>query len=85
MDLDSEYHWSVPLFDAQLVSEDLRVTAKSIFFDSGSSVNYIPFKEFDWLLHFLKKRTKCVKDVAKDFHICDCESTEDERFPPIQI
>ena len=85
MKVNSQYHWQVQLLSAKADDTEMRISANNIFFDTGASLNYIPPLEHESFMNELKKRKTCDFDMAKDIHICDCESIEDTDFPVLKM
>ena len=51
MKINSDYHWQVHIFEAKIGDKSVDLSASpsgynNIIFDSGSSLMYIPTKEF---------------------------------------
>lgn len=55
----SDYYWMAPLSGAEIGGETWRVTAESMIFDSGSTVNHIPTKEYNLLLNEIVRDHEC--------------------------
>lgn len=42
MNINSNYHWQVKMFNAKIGDKIINVSAPNMIFDTGSSLNYIP-------------------------------------------
>ena len=63
----------------------MRTTAESVFFDSGSSYNYLPFKEYDWIKYFIGEVVPCAFNNKHNFLFCKCTGVDDPKFPAIHF
>ena len=50
MNIDSDYHWQVKIYNSTLEDKVLDLSATRMIFDTGSSLNYVPTKEYNQIL-----------------------------------
>ena len=46
MNIQSNDHWAVKVYDASIGNKQLQFSANELLFDSGASLNYIPNKTY---------------------------------------
>ena len=47
MNIDSDYHWQVKIYNATFGDNVIDISASKVIFDTGSSLNYIPTQEYN--------------------------------------
>ena len=84
--LVSKYYWMAQFESAQIDGEDWPISVDSIIFDSGSSINHIPTKEYNILLNIITKDHKC-KTVMNplETYYCQCIGADDTSFPTLKM
>jgi hypothetical protein len=50
MNIDSDFHWQVKIYNSKLGDNVLDISANKVIFDTGSSLNYIPTLEYKQIL-----------------------------------
>lgn len=85
MDINSDIHWQVRLYDFMLGNESVAVSVDNIIFDTGSSLNYLPEREFKAFFAKIQQTKKCYFDPLEDLVFCDCNGVDDEFFPQLAI
>jgi len=69
---------------AQIAGERWPISADSLIFDSGSSVNHIPTKEYNILLAAITKDQQCrIELLPYETYYCECEAADDDSFPTL--
>lgn len=84
--LVSKYYWMAAFTKAEIGGEEWPISVDSIIFDSGSSINHIPTKEYNILLNVLTRDHKC-KTVMNplETYYCQCSGSDDITFPTLKI
>ena len=79
MKINSEYHWQVILFEAKVGNSDLELSRSpsSVIFDSGSSLIYIPTKEYLAITTEIYNHKVCSTSSEDNFIYCPCEPNLD--------
>jgi hypothetical protein len=89
MEINSEYHWQVVLFEAKIGENqvDLSETPSNVILDSGSSLIYIPTKEFTSITTQIYRHKLCSKNTKDNFIYCPCDANLDSlnAYPTIEI
>jgi hypothetical protein len=62
------------------------MSSKKIIFDTGSSLNYVPSKEFVQILTAIQKFRMCTKE-SDDLYYCPCDKLDNrlELYPKLSI
>ena len=69
-----------------LGGKNLEVTADNLIFDSGSSLNHIPVKEFNKIVQLITATHQCEPHMRPSTtYYCECDSVEDTTFPTMEI
>lgn len=80
------YHWTVPMPKVTLDGEEVSMRAKEATLDSGTSLTYVPEKDYDAILENIKRETECYEyESYPGFIFCSCKSAYDDKFPKIGI
>lgn len=84
--LVSIYYWMAYLDTAKIGDTDWPITVQTIIFDSGSSINHIPTREYNILLNQLTKDHVC-KSVMNplETYYCECTGVDDPTFPVLTL
>ena len=71
---------------AKIGDEEWPITVDSVIFDSGSSINHIPTKEYNILLNTLTRDHKC-KTVMNplETYYCECSGANDPSYPTLRF
>ena len=85
MDITSDVHWQVSIFDFRLGNEKIGVTNEKIIFDTGSSLIYIPMREWNIFFDRIKHRKKCEYNENLGLFFCDCKDTNDPDYPTFSM
>ena len=71
---------------AQIGSKELSISVDAMIFDSGSSVNHIPTKDYELLINAIYNDHNCRTIFNPNPSIyCDCSGADDETFPTISL
>jgi hypothetical protein len=82
----TQYHWTVPMPKVMLDNTEVSMTADEVILDSGTSLSYLPVKDYNKILQVIEQRTECFEyEAYPGFIFCDCQSASDSVFPTIQI
>ena len=54
MDINSDVHWQVTIYDFRLGQDEVGATVKNIIFDTGSSLVYIPEREWKYFFAYIE-------------------------------
>ena len=57
--ISSTYYWATPLKTVSIGGVDIPLTVDHVIFDSGSSLNYIPSKEYLFVVASIMKDHEC--------------------------
>lgn len=80
------YHWTVPMPKVTLDGEETSMRANEATLDSGTSLTYIPEKDYDAILEVIKRETECYEyESYPGFVFCSCKNAADDKFPKIGI
>lgn len=84
--LVSKYYWMATFEKAEIGDEEWPISVDSIIFDSGSSINHIPTKEYNILLNTLTRDHKC-KTVMNplETYYCQCSGADDPTYPTLKL
>ena len=84
--LVSKYYWMTELTGASIAGEEWPISVDSIIFDSGSSINHIPTKEYNILLNVITRDHRC-KTVLNplETYYCECQGASDDSFPTLAL
>ena len=86
LDLVSPYYWMTSLDSAFIDGTDWSITVDSIIFDSGSSINHIPTREYNVLLNYIMREHSCITIMNPlETYYCDCTGEDDASFPQLSI
>ena len=89
MKINSEYHWQVILFEAKIgdTQVELSKSPSSVILDSGSSLIYIPTKEFNSITTEIYTHKLCSKNTQDNFVYCPCDANLESlnAYPTIEI
>lgn len=85
MDINSDVHWQVQIYDFKLEDESIGATVTNIIFDTGSSLNYLPEREFKYFFAYIEYAKQCFFDPQEDLIFCDCTGTNDADYPVMSI
>lgn len=84
--LVSQYYWMAEFDSAEIDGEPWPITVNSLIFDSGSSINHIPTKEYNILLTEITKNHTCqVERIPYETYYCVCDGADDDSFPTLQL
>ena len=84
--LSYKAYWSTNLDKAMLGNINLEVSAENLIFDSGSSLNHVPVREFNRIIQTITADHTCEPHMRPSTtYYCECESVEDPSFPTMQI
>ena len=65
---------------------NLEVSAENLIFDSGSSLNHVPVREFNRIIQTITVDHTCEPHMRPSTtYYCECDSVEDSTFPTMQI
>ena len=53
MEINSDVHWQVTIYDFRLDKDEVGATVKNIIFDTGSSLVYIPEREWKYFYAYI--------------------------------
>lgn len=80
------HHWTLPMPKVTLDGEKVFMRAQFATLDSGTSLTYVPVKDFEAILEDIKKETECFEyETYPGFIFCSCKSSSDKAFPKIGI
>lgn len=82
-DINSKYYWSTDLKSVQVGTKNVPLSVPSVIFDSGSTLNYLPTKEYILVTSEIVKNKRC--DIKKDMLVCSCKSASDPGYPVITM
>lgn len=87
MPLVSDYYWMSEFDAASINGERWPVSVSSLIFDSGSSVNHIPTKEYNILLTAITKDHNCRVELNEHntYYWCECVGADDPTYPTLSI
>ena len=73
--------------EGAFVDEDiLPITVDSIIFDSGSSINHIPTREYNLLLNYIMREHECITIMNPlETYYCECTGMNDASFPELAV
>ena len=74
MDINSDIHWQVRLRNAVIGNSSLQVSVDKLIFDTGSSLCYMPQRDYQQFIAEIKRNTNCFYDADDKMVYCDCES-----------
>ena len=66
MDINSRFYWQVKLFSAKFGDVDIKITnpeKMDIIFDTGTSLIFVPTKEYLQIMGEIYKTKECYKNV----------------------
>lgn len=46
MDNNSVYHWQAQIYGSKLDGKSIKISTDQVLFDSGTSLNFMPYEEF---------------------------------------
>lgn len=81
--INSDVHWRVRLLDASAGDRSWRPSVPDLIFDTGTSLNYLPEKDYIIFTDEIKKKTYCEYRSRDDLVYCDCDAVDDKRFPTL--
>lgn len=80
----SPYHWTVPMPLVKLSETETAMKATEATLDSGTSLTYMPEKDYEAILAFIQEFTDCYEyEEYPGYIFCDCRGASDDRFPVI--
>lgn len=85
MKINSDIHWQVRIYDYKVGNQTFGSSVKNLIFDTGSSLNYFPEREYNLFFAEIQKTKKCYFDPVEDLAFCDCKNIDDPEFPQIAI
>lgn len=85
MRINSDIHWQVRIYDYKLGNLSVGSSVKNIIFDTGSSLNYLPEREYKLFFAEVQKTKKCYFDPVEDLVFCDCKNIDDPDYPQLAI
>lgn len=56
-----------------------------MIFDSGSSLNYIPEREYKLFIQEIKKNHTCTQKPKDKLQECTCSSIQDSSYPTLSV
>ena len=57
-----------------------------MIFDSGSSINHVPTKEYNILMNMITKDHSCrIELIPYETYYCECVGANDESFPLLKL
>lgn len=71
------------MVSVQIGVKDIKLSVPSIIFDSGSTLNYLPTKEYIQITSEIVKNKTC--EIKKDMLVCKCNSAADTGYPVITV
>ena len=84
--LVSRYYWMAQFDRAEIGGERWPLSADSLIFDSGSSVNHIPTKEFNILLQAITREHTCrIEMIPYETYYCECTGASDATYPVLTL
>ena len=85
MDINSKFYWQVRLYEAKVADSELSLSTKDVIFDTGSSLAFLPTKEYTAFINEVFKTKDCFKHATDDMLYCICEESTDEGWPTISM
>ena len=85
MDNNSKFYWQVKLYEAKVADAPLSLTTKDVIFDTGSSLTFLPTKEYTAFINEVFKTKDCFKHAKDDMLYCKCEDSFDEGWPTVAM
>ena len=74
------------LESANIGEEKWPISGVSIIFDSGSSVNHIPVKEYNILLAAITRDHQCqTQFTGYETYYCECDGVNDPTYPTLSL
>ena len=85
--LVSDYYWMSEFEAASIDGERWPISVDSLIFDSGSSVNHIPTKEYNILLAAITKDHLCQTELIpyETYYHCECNGADDPTYPTLSL
>jgi hypothetical protein len=82
----NKYFWMTELKSAKIGKEDWPITVDTIIFDTGSSINHIPIKDFNFLMVILTRDHKCKTLMnPQETYYCACNGANDQTYPVLKL
>lgn len=87
MSVNSVDYWQVSFQYAMVGNTTITPESTNLVFDSGSSINYIPYNDYTTLYNAVTKNGKnsCTIDSASGSTYCSCTSISDSNYPSITL
>lgn len=73
------------IYDYKLGNKTIGTSTENLIFDTGSSLNYIPEREYKAFFGVIQDKKNCYFDPQEDLVFCDCQNIDDPAFPQIAI
>jgi hypothetical protein len=85
MDINSDAHWQVRIYQAKTSNTSMNLSVDNIIFDTGSSLCYLPPKEYKSFIAEVNKVKDCEFSSREELYFCQCNSVKDSDFPIIAM
>ena len=85
MSINSRVHWQVRMYNAKIGDQQIYQTTYNMIFDSGSSLNYIPEREYKQFIHEITKNHTCIERKRDQLQECTCSGIQDPTFPTLSV
>ena len=85
MSINSDVHWQVMIYDAKVGNITLKLTVDDVIFDTGSSLNYMPSKEYQTFYKEITREHYCWTDKKDKLLYCSCNGQNDDTFPSLSM
>lgn len=82
MPQSSEYYWSTYLGSVLLGSSQVADSGALAIFDSGTSINHLPSRDYQLVMEIIKKGKTCTERIdPSDPVYCECDANDVSNFP----
>jgi len=85
MDINSKFYWQVRLYEAKVAGVPLSLTTEDVIFDTGSSLTFLPTKEYIAFINEVFRTQDCFKHAKDDMLYCKCKESTDEGWPKLSM
>jgi hypothetical protein len=80
----NQHHWTVPMPRVLIDEEEYEMKADEAILDSGTSLTYLPTKDYETILKYIEAHTNCYEyETYPGYIFCDCKSSSDDVFPTL--